>query len=850
MHLYDAIEEYNFTHGKHFDAATGQYDLLMPHDLGRPLTHEEMDYNFLYQKQTMNGFRIFGSGANYKLNVDDLDKVLKFHKIQPTDEDYALYTAAGYVDDQYIWIPVEMAAAAQPAYVTLTASPNPINETGNAVVTFTLNVVNVDDGTTIDWSIATGSGITAADFVGGLTGTATINGNTATWTVEAATDHITEGNEDFTLTLATTDSAGNDTTTMSQDANGNGGVPLNATVTIGDSSFTPRYNSISSANSVAEGNSITFTVNTDYFFQAATIPWEIDFANSTATSADFTGPTSGTVNMDANGDGTFSVSVATDLVNDNENFTVKLVGSDSNGIDGQDRSKNVTISNAVFPTYTTFTGPATRLEGQNAQYALNGTNIPNGTQVGYTITGVDLSDISLNSLTGFITMNSNFGQLFFTCLEDNTVDGPDTMVVTLNNVDESGNATGLTPTLSVSTVISDVAPGYSITGPASINEGAIGSYTFTATNMVPGTTVYWELRNYGASNTFVEFTSDFVTARTGNGSVQATSTPGEVELGIDIELAIDMETESGENFVLIVWDDAAQYDTLLPYSAPVNGALATKNITINDLNPQWQITTTTNNQNEGGAGLLNFNILTKWVMVGQTYTWTAVPHGGNPASGADFVGGSFPSGSGTNSAYNNTLSTAGFFTTELVADNTTEGTEQYKIELSDQNGNVVATKIININDTSQSPAGAVYWFHLGGGVGANDYPFEQDLIGGATLYLSNNNASTSNPLFEDIFADMLANPGSYQTVNTQTGISSGDQFVFGTANSANFYWIAIADNLGVPDLTQNARLADTNNNINDVAGGKLAFNHNGVAYTLYRVNLAASAGGVTIQYNV
>ena len=179
MHLYDAIEEYNFTHGKHFDSATGQYDLLMPHDLGRPLTHEEMDYNFLYQKQTMNGFRIFGSGANYKLNADDLDKVLKFHKISPSDEDYAIYTGAGYVDDQYIWIPVEMAAAAQPAYVTLTANPTTINETGNSTVTYTLNVVNVEDGTTIDWSIATGSGITANDFVGGLTGTATINGNTA-----------------------------------------------------------------------------------------------------------------------------------------------------------------------------------------------------------------------------------------------------------------------------------------------------------------------------------------------------------------------------------------------------------------------------------------------------------------------------------------------------------------------------------------------------------------------------------------------------------------------------------------------------------------------------------------------
>ena len=75
MHLYDQIEEYNFTHGNHFDTASGQYNLLMPHDLGRPLTHEEMDYNFLYQKQTMNGFRIFGSGTNLRLDDNDLDKV-------------------------------------------------------------------------------------------------------------------------------------------------------------------------------------------------------------------------------------------------------------------------------------------------------------------------------------------------------------------------------------------------------------------------------------------------------------------------------------------------------------------------------------------------------------------------------------------------------------------------------------------------------------------------------------------------------------------------------------------------------------------------------------------------------
>ncbi len=844
MHLYDAIEEYNFTHGKHFDTATGQYDLLMPHDLGRPLTHEEMDYNFLYQKQTMNGFRIFGSGTNYKLSATDLNKVLKFHQITPADADYAIYTGAGYVDNQFIWIPVEMAAAAQPAYVTLTANPTTINETGNSTVTFTLNVVNVDDNTTVDWSIATGSGITAGDFVGGLTGTATINSNQATWTVQAAADNFTEGPESFTLTLASTDSAGNDTTTQTGNA-------LSATVAISDTSITPVYNSISSANSVNEGASITFTVNTSNFFQAATADWLVDFANSTATSADFTGATSGTVNLDANGDGTFSVAIANDLINDNENFTVKLTGNDSNGINTNEISKNVTINNAVFPTYTTFTGPATRLEGQNAQYALQGTNIPNGTQVGYTITGVDLSDISLSSLTGFITMNSNFGQLFFTCLEDNTVDGPDTMVVTLNNVDSAGNTTGLTPTLSVSTVISDVAPTYEILGQSPIIEGETQTYTFRASNMVAGTTVYWELRNFGDSNFYTEFADDLSTPRTGSGQVQTVG--NNVELDFDITVVNDMTSSEGsEYFKIVVWDDASNYATGPNFDGAVSGALATKDITISDLNPQWQITTATNNQSEPGT--LSFNILTRYVMAGQTYTWAASPNGGNPASGADFQGGSFPSGSGTVSTFNNTLSVSGTFTTEIIADNTTEGTEQYKVELTNQQGAVVATKIINVTDDSQTPQGEIHWLHWSSNSG---YPSGSSLIvepaGGWYL---NNNTQTSD--FSAVWADMVANQGTANNVPvienfqmlgsglTQSSIPNGT-IGFNAIAAANRYYIAIPQSVsGDPSSTALFQLPDSAN-ADIIFSGRIAFQISGVDYWLYDVGLTASADALNLN---
>ena len=701
MHLYDAIEEYNFEHGKHFDAVTGQYDLLMPHDLGRPLTHEEMDYNFLYQKQTMNGFRIFGSGVNYRLNTDDTDKVLKFHQIDPLDDNYNLYTAAGYVTGQWIWIPEEVNVVVV-TYISLVANPTSINETSLNTTTFTLTTLNATDGTTIDWSIAATGGITANDFIGGqLTGTATITNNTATWTVAAAQDAFTEGTETFTLTLASIDSQGNDTTTLN-------GSPLSAQVQILDSSMTPAYISlVGDASTVAEGGSITYTVNTQNFFQAATATWGIDFGSSTANAADFA-TSSGTVNIDANGNGQFTVTTVSDfLVEGSETFVVRIAGPDSNGIP-TNISATGTITNVTFPTYTSFNGPLTRLEGQTATYVLNGTDIPNGTTVGYTITGVDVTDISLPNLTGTITMN-NFmgnqqaGQLQFSILEDYIVESAEDMVITLNGADSAGNTTGLP--MSITTTITDVAPTYTIDGASQIVEGETQTYTFKATNMNPGTTVYWELRNY-ASGDYVDFTNDIVSPRTGNG--QVVQVGNEVHLTFDIEVSNDYINAEGDEYLkIVVWDDAANYDTASPnFDTAVSGALATKDITVVDLAPEWQLTTASNNQAE--PEVLTFDILTRYVPVGTPFTWEAKAYGANPAAAADFDGGVFPSGSGTVSTFNNTITLDSQFTTSVIADNTTENDpEQYILELSDANG-VVASKIINITDNSQTPPPIVY----------------------------------------------------------------------------------------------------------------------------------------------
>ena len=107
MH-FEKIEEYSFDHGLHFNTVTGEYHSLYPHDLGRPLSHEEMDYNLLYQKQTLNGWRIAGSNPDLTLNIGDLEKVLKYHQVSQDDADWARYSAAGLFDGQLVWIPVEI----------------------------------------------------------------------------------------------------------------------------------------------------------------------------------------------------------------------------------------------------------------------------------------------------------------------------------------------------------------------------------------------------------------------------------------------------------------------------------------------------------------------------------------------------------------------------------------------------------------------------------------------------------------------------------------------------------------------------------------------------------------------
>jgi hypothetical protein len=110
---------------------------------------------------------------------------------------------------------------------------------------FVLNTSNVPDGTTVGYTLS-GTGITASDFTSGsLTGTATVNSNSALITIYIAADATTEGTETVTITLDSTDSLGNPT----------GSLSTNTTIT--DTSKTVAYQIVSITDSTPnEGNDV------------------------------------------------------------------------------------------------------------------------------------------------------------------------------------------------------------------------------------------------------------------------------------------------------------------------------------------------------------------------------------------------------------------------------------------------------------------------------------------------------------------------------------------------------------------------------------------------------------------
>ena len=186
---------------------------------------------------------------------------------------------------------------------------------------------------------------------------------------------------------------------------------------------------------------------------------------------------------------------------------------------------------AVISSYSLASSDASVNEGATFTITLTTTNIPDGSTVPYTITGIESADIGV-SLTGSFTVTSNTATASFTVSADTTTEGAETFTLALDGVSESVNVT-----------INDTSqtpvgqPSYTISPAATnIDEGSALTINATTTNVADATTLYWTIESNAG---------DFGTA---SGNFAITSNAG----SFTVTPTADATSEGAETFTVSI----------------------------------------------------------------------------------------------------------------------------------------------------------------------------------------------------------------------------------------------------------------------------------------------------------
>lgn len=188
-------------------------------------------------------------------------------------------------------------------------------------------------------------------------------------------------------------------------------------------------------------------------------------------------------------------------------------------------------------------------EGGTFTITLTTNNVPAGTQVPYTITGVDPADISGASLTGNFTVGST-ENITFTVAADGLTEGIEIFKIELDNGKADTSVTINDTSQSV------VTPAYGLAvDNASVNEGETFKVTLTAFNVTPGTVIPYTITGV----TQADFTNTFV------GSFTVGTTSGQEET---FTVANDISIQEGdETFRMTINGTTVNVDVLITDSS-------------------------------------------------------------------------------------------------------------------------------------------------------------------------------------------------------------------------------------------------------------------------------------------
>lgn len=307
-------------------------------------------------------------------------------------------------------------------------------------------------------------------------------------------------------------------------------------------------------------------------------------------------------------------------------------------------------------------------EGDNQQFNVGGTNIPNDTY--YWTIETNAGDFATTS--GTVSVTSNSGTFTVTPTADTTTEGAETFTVALR----SGSITGTILATSTAVTINDTSvtptPTYSIVPDTiTIDEGGtIGlqtvTYAITTTNVANGTRLYWtnsgttNAADIGGSNSgYVDISGD-------SASLSLTAT-ADATTETSETIIIELRTVSVSGTIVATADTVTVGDTSLTPTYTVTPALSQTSV-------------------DEGSGI-TFEVGGTNIVDG-TYYWTIETNAGD-----------FATASGALTMTSN----AGTFLVTPRADTTTEGEETFTVAV--RSGSVSGTILVTsdpvtINDTS------------------------------------------------------------------------------------------------------------------------------------------------------
>lgn len=217
------------------------------------------------------------------------------------------------------------------------------------------------------------------------------------------------------------------------------------------SAGTPIYDSLTSSANANEGDTVVFTLSTQNIDDGTTVGYTISGIDAGDLSA---GSLTGSITINSNS-GSTSVTLDNDLTTEGtETMTMTLDATDSAANNTGSLTSQTVIadtSTAPLPTYT-LSGPTSVDEGEQFNISLATTNVADGTNLTYTITGITSDDLSSGQLTGTMIVNSNSSIVSITPTEDNLTEGAETLIFSLDNggdsIEITVNDTSTTPVFS------------------------------------------------------------------------------------------------------------------------------------------------------------------------------------------------------------------------------------------------------------------------------------------------------------------------------------------------------------------------------------------------------------------